>query len=116
MLKIEFSYTKTFSKNITYFLTANMVLDIISEQVLVRLIMSEALLVAPMMGSFVVCEFIMTMGAQDFRSFIISYFISFSVTAIDRIFIGPFVEKLEAWTQRMIIHLATRSNFIKRIF
>ena len=59
---------------------------------------------------------VMTMGAQDFRSFIISYFISFAVTTMDRIFIGPFVEKLEAWTQRVIIHLAKRSNFVKRIF
>ena len=116
MLKIEFSYSKIFSKNITYFLTGFMALDIITEQILVRRVMSEALLVAPMLGTFAVCEFVMTMGAQDFRSFIISYFISFAVTTMDRIFIGPFVEKLEAWTQRVIIHLAKRSNFVKRIF
>lgn len=43
-----------------------MVFDIVFEQLLVRLIMSEALLVAPLLGSFVITEFIMTMGAADF--------------------------------------------------
>lgn len=34
--------------------------------VIVRIIMGEALLATPVLGSFVVMEFIMTMGANDF--------------------------------------------------
>jgi hypothetical protein len=97
MYKVEFSYTKIFSNNITFFLTAFMVLDILTEQILVRQVMSEALLVSPMLGTFVVTEFIMTMGANDFRSFIISYFIEIAVQTISRVLVGPFVEKLEMW-------------------
>jgi hypothetical protein len=37
--------------------------------------MSEALLVAPLLGTFVITEFVMTMGAVDFKYFIGSYFI-----------------------------------------
>jgi len=78
--------------------------------------MGEALLVAPLLGSFTIVEFVMTMGANDFKSFIISYFISYTVTMMNRIFIGPLVEKLEALTQRGIIWLSSKSKTIRYIF
>lgn len=77
--------------------------DIVIEQLLVRLIMAEALLVSPILGTFVVTEFIMTMGAEDLQSFIISYFIESTIVVVSRIFVGPWVEKLEAFTQITII-------------
>ena len=80
-----------------------MVIDILTEQILVRQVMSEALLVSPMLGTLVVMEFICTMGASDFRSFIVSYFIEITVQTVSRVFIGPFVEKLEMWTQKVTI-------------
>lgn len=98
MLKVEFSYTIIFSRNIGYFITGFMVLDMLIEQFLVRSFLHEALLVAPLLGTFTALEFIMTMGAEDFRAFIISYFISYTVTLTDRMFIGPLVEKIEAFT------------------
>ena len=113
MFKVEFSYTKIFSNHITYFLTGFMVIDILTEQMLVRQVMSEALLVSPMLGTLVVMEFICTMGASDFRSFIVSYFIEITVQTVSRVFIGPFVEKLEMWTQQVTIHLASRNKFVK---
>lgn len=41
--------------------------------------MSEAILVSPILGAFIIIEFLMTMGADDFQNFIISYFIEFGL-------------------------------------
>lgn len=57
--------------------------------------MGEALLTTPLLGCFVVMEFIMTMGANDFQSFIISYFIETGLVVVSRTYIGPLVENLE---------------------
>ena len=116
MLKLEYSYSKIFAQNITIFLMIFMVSDIIFEQLLVRIIMSEALLVAPLLGSFVITEFIMTMGAADFRAFIISYFIETSIIVVSRTYIGPFVEKLEALAQITVIKLAKKYKWARDIF
>lgn len=45
--------------------------------------------------AFVVLEFIMTMGANNFQSFIISYFIEVALVILSRVYIEPFVEILE---------------------
>ena len=66
MVKLEFSYTRIFGKNILLFLIFFTVSDLITEQLLLRVFMSEALLVSPLMGSIIITEFIMTMGADDF--------------------------------------------------
>jgi len=66
MLKIEFSYTEFFGRNIYTFLILFMILDIFLEQFLTRVLMSEAILVSPILGAFIIIEFLMTMGADDF--------------------------------------------------
>jgi hypothetical protein len=58
--------------------------------------MSEALLVTPVLGTFVITEFVMTMGAEDFRAFILSYFIETVICLVNRVYIGPLVEEAEA--------------------
>ena len=70
-------------------------MDMVLEQLMVRLIMSEALLVSPILGTFVITEFIMTMGAEDLKQFIQSYFIETTIVICSRIWIGPWVELLE---------------------
>ena len=66
MVKLEFSYTKLYAANIILWLVIFIILDIIIEQLLVRVVFEEALLIAPVFGSFLVVEFIMTMGAESF--------------------------------------------------
>ena len=78
--------------------------------------MSEALLVAPLLGAFIVTEFVMTMSAEDFQSFIISYFIESALVVCSRVYIGPLVEKIEALTQLYIIKLCQKSDYVKCIF
>jgi len=102
MVKLEFSYTEVFGRNILAFLISFTFIDIFLEQLLTRIVMSEALLVAPILGSFVLTEFIMTMGAEDFQSFIISYFIEVGLIVSCRTYLGPLIERAE------ILHSALR--------
>lgn len=116
MVKLEFSYKRMFSQNIKLFLLLFMVMDLILEQLFVRLIMSEALLVSPILGTFVITEFIMTMSAEDLRAFIISYFIETSIVVLSRIYIGPLIEKIEYHTQKAIIGLSLKFRLFRRCF
>lgn len=50
MFKIEFGYTTMFLNNINSWLVCFMFLDIITEQILIRVVFSEALLATPIMG------------------------------------------------------------------
>jgi len=116
LVKLQFSYTKMFSDNIYTFLILFMIMDIILEQLLNRVIMSESLLVSPILGAFVITEFIMTMGADDFQNFIISYFIETALVVGGRIYIGPAVERIEYYTQKLAIWLSLKFSFAERIF
>ena len=116
MIKLEFSYKKMFSQNIKLFLLLFMGFDIILENIMVRLVMSEALLVSPIICTFVITEFIMTMGAEDLKAFVISYFIEQSIVVFSRIYIGPWIELLESVTQRVTIRLAMKYEIFKKCF
>lgn len=65
--------------------------------------MSEALLVSPILGAVVTTEFITTMGADDFQRFIVAYFTQTAIVVASRSYLGPWLEKLEARIQEIII-------------
>ena len=116
LIKLKFSYTTIFSENIYTFLIVFMIMDIILEQLLSRVIMAETILVAPVLGAFVITEFITTMGAEDFYNFIVSYFIETSLVVSGRIYIGPAVERIEFYSQRFAIWLSLKFDFAEKIF
>ena len=91
-------------------------IDIVNEQLLTRLIMSEALLVAPLQSTFQMTEFVMTMGANDFKAFLLSYCIDTTIVVVNRTYIGPLVERIEAITQVSSIKLSKKSTYLKSIF
>ena len=115
MLKIQFSYTQTFLGNIYTFLIVFMITYIILEQILTRIVKSESFLVTPILAAFNVIEFVMTMGAVDFQSFIISFFIETTLTVAGWIYIGPAVEKTELYSQKLTIWLSLKFRFFERI-
>jgi hypothetical protein len=43
-------------------------------------------------------EFVMTMGANDFKQFLLSNSIDTLIVVVNRTYIGPFVERIEALT------------------
>jgi hypothetical protein len=54
-------------------------------------------------------EFVMTMGADDFKAFLLSYVVDTSIVVLNRTYIGPVVERIEALTQITSIKLAKKS-------
>jgi len=116
MVKLEFSYTELFGKNVLVFLLIFTAADLVLEQLLTRLLMSEALLVSPILGAVVVTEFIMTMGADDFQRFVGAYFSQTAIVVASRTYLGPWLEKLEAAVQRYILRLAQRHQWAAAAF
>jgi hypothetical protein len=57
--------------------------------------MGEALMVTPCTAMFTSIEFVMTMGANDFQSFIFSYFAELGIALTMRTYVGPIVEIME---------------------
>jgi hypothetical protein len=66
--------------------------------------------------SFIVSEFIMTLGARNFQDFIFSYYIESTLIIVGRIYIDPLVEKLEHWAQRAAIYLSRKYRIFDSIF
>ena len=58
----------------------------------------------------------MTMGANDFQSFIFSYFAEVALSIATRTYVGPLWEKLELFSQRMAILLSQRFKFFENLF
>ena len=112
---MEYSYTKIFQNNIQYFLVMFLFIDIVNEQLLTRLIMSEALLVAPLQSTIQMTEFVMTMGANDFKAFLLSYVIDTTIVVLNRTYIGPLVERIEALTQVTFIKMAKRFEWFRNL-
>jgi len=61
-------------------------------------------------------EFVMTMGADDFKYFLLSYVIDTTIVVINRSYIGPFVERIEAETQITTIKLSQKYAYFRSIF
>lgn len=112
LVKLEFSYSVFFSKNLMMFLLIFQVGDIVMEQLLLRVFMSEALLIQPIVASMAVIQFIITMGAEDFSTFVSAYFLQTSMMILCRAYIGPWIEILEHMLQDLIVWLANRDGFI----
>ena len=115
MLKLQFSYTQTFRDNIYTFLVCFMITDMILEQILTRVVMAESLLVTPILGAFNVVEFVVTMGSVDFQGFVIAFILETALAVAGRIYIGPAVEKIEFYTQKLTIWLSLRFRIFERM-
>lgn len=116
MVRLEFSYSELFGKNIMEFLVLFTIGDLALEQLLTRVVMGEALLVSPILGAVVTTEFIMTMGAENFQSFITAYFVETFIIVASRSYAGPWVERLEVRAQHWVIQLSRRSKLAEKVF
>ena len=78
--------------------------------------LNEALLVAPLLASFVVNEMIMTMAAENFREFVISHIFSLAIMLAGRLYVNPLVERIEHNIQHLVIKLMARFKIAERLF
>ena len=75
-------------------------------------IMREGLLLAPLMVVIEVSEILITMGAEDFIDFTLSYFVELSVMIIERLYLDPALRELaQQWPKWKLM---VRRRFRKR--
>jgi hypothetical protein len=88
---VEFSYWGAFGDYIWYVIFLLVVISKFLEA-LIEHQLREALLCAPLQAAFSVIQSLVTLGAPDFVSFILSYFIELSLCALERVYVDPGLE------------------------
>ncbi|CAM9426180.1 unnamed protein product, partial [Ectocarpus fasciculatus] len=84
----EFSYSNTFATYVYQFIVgfkiAQMFMDLVLEGLL-----RELLMVAPLLVIVGITEQLVTMGAEDFKDFVVSFFVELSVMMLERLYLDP---------------------------
>ncbi len=76
-----------------------------SSRVLVRYVqhMRDDLLVAPVMISMSVTEFLITMGADSFTNFVLSFFVELSMSVLERLYLDPAIKAFFVLWRKWVI-------------
>ncbi|CAM9190967.1 unnamed protein product, partial [Laminaria digitata] len=89
----EFSYSNTFAVHVYMFIVgfklAQMFMDLVLEGLL-----REHLMVAPLLVVVGITEQLVTMGAEDFKDFVVSFFVELSVMMLERLYLDPGVKEM----------------------
>ena len=79
--------------------------------------LGEALLSAPIMSAFGIVESIVTLSANDFVDFLLSYVVGFGFLILDRMYISPFQSDVIDWISIKLTRFAKASyQFTNNLF
>ena len=84
----EFSYSSTFANNVYTFIVAFKIIQMLMDM-LMESILREHLMVNPLVCVIEMTEMLVTMGADSFMDFTLSYFVELCVMALERMYIDP---------------------------
>ena len=117
--KLELSYTVVMGHNLYSFLLMFFLLDIIIYQLFARLILEEALLVAPFFAALTLNEVMVTMAADNFVDFILAYVFVIAMILFMRMYFNPVMQKIEDKSMLLAIKLIAKYHWaevlLKRI-
>ena len=88
MIVWEFSYSEIFSGNIYFWIIVFKMIQMLMDQVL-AMAMKENLLIASLMVSIEITEFMISMGAPNLMEFIQSYFVELALMVFERLIFDP---------------------------
>ena len=88
MIVWEFSYSPTFSENIYFWIVTFKITQMMMDQVL-AMQLKENLLIASLMVSIEITEFMIGMGAANLMEFIVSYFVEMGLMVAERLIFDP---------------------------
>ena len=88
MICWEFSYSDIFGQNIYQWIVIFKLMQMLMDQVL-AMYMKENLLIASLMVSIEVTEFMVSMGASSLVDFLISYFVELGLMIAERLLLDP---------------------------
>jgi hypothetical protein len=90
---IEISYSETFTINVVYFIVGLKLIQIILDVVLNK-VMGETLLVSPMLTTFELVLFLVTLGAKSFTNFLVAYALELVLIILERLFFDPMIKRI----------------------
>ena len=64
--------------------------------------LGEALLSAPVMTAFGLVQAVVTMSANDFMDFLLSYIVGFGFLILERMYLGPLLSDILSWIYNTI--------------
>jgi len=104
---IEFSYTPIFGQYVYQTQVAMIFIKMILSEVL-EAFTKDTLLIAPLDCAVSMTEMFISLGADSFIDFIISFFLGLAIDVCERLYIDPLVRKLEAVVPRYVAKLTER--------
>ncbi|CAE7578936.1 unnamed protein product, partial [Symbiodinium microadriaticum] len=104
MVVIEFSYSATFADSVYMYIVLFKVcqkwMDYFFEDML-----KEMLMINPLVILYTVTEGLITMGADDFSDFILSYFVELCVMVVERLYLDPGLGEINKLWPRWMMQL-----------
>ncbi|CAM9682036.1 unnamed protein product, partial [Discosporangium mesarthrocarpum] len=107
----EFSYSSSFANSVYIFIVGFKIVQIVIDLVL-EAMLREHLMVSPLLVIVGITEALVTMGADDFKDFVVSFFVELSIMMMERLYLDPGAKEIwKLWPRwRMII----RRKFSRR--
>lgn len=94
LIKLEFSYSTIYGENLYLFVIAYGIFDFIFEEITLKILLKEALLVSPLISVNKIVAFLCILGANDFGSFLCAYLIKLSLKLFIRLYITPILDNI----------------------
>jgi len=102
---VECSFWKDFGTYIWEAIILMKVLGILIGQAMDKQL-GEALLSAPVMTAFGIVQAVVTMSANDFMDFLLSYIVGFGFLILERMYIGPLLSSILNWSYNSLSAMA----------
>jgi hypothetical protein len=99
---IELSFWSSFGENIYIFIVLLKLVSIFADQV-IQLSLRDIALGGPLTAMMAIVQGFVTLGAPDFKEFLISFAVDLTMAYADYVYYGPLAEKLADWVKRNII-------------
>jgi hypothetical protein len=93
MIAIQFSFSDTFGTNVYLFIILFKIFQKYMDSFFLDML-KEQLMIVPLVVLYTSVEGLMTMGADSFSSFILSYFVELCVMVIERCYLDPSIAEM----------------------
>jgi len=100
---VEFSFWEDFGDNIWQIIILLKVVGVYVGMIVDRQV-KEHLLTCPLMASFDLVAGIVTFGADDFKDFLLSYFVEFGMMMVERVYFDPGTKAMTEGLKKMMAY------------
>jgi hypothetical protein len=109
---VEFSFWEDFGTYIWQIIIVLKLVAVFVEMAIDRQL-KEHLLICPLVSALTLIEGLVTLGADDFKDFLLSYFVEFGIMMVERVYVDPGTKAITEAFRKM---LATFFRFLREKF